>query len=564
MKSLRQLFGSALFFTALSSLLLAWAMVRVGDAGHALTQAHEQRYQSTALAAELRQSSDDLTRLARTYVISGEALWEQQYQEVLDIRNGKKPRPPGYEKIYWDLRAAGQEPTGPGHQGMSTTVSLMDRMKAAGFTEAEFAKLRQAAANSDALVRTETVAMNLVKGRYDDGQGGYTRIGEPDRARAQALMHDAAYHREKARILQPVDEFLALLDQRTATSVAAATAGRDTWYATAIACALLLAFAASGSLAYARRWICHRLGAEPGVLVDAVQGLARGHLGQRLHNHSRLPDSVMGTLATMSASFAASVAQVRHAADGVATASTQIAQGNEDLSGRTEQQAGALQQTAATMEELGTTVRRNADSARQADQLAREASSVAAQGGERVSRVVATMQGIHDSSRQIGDIIGVIDGIAFQTNILALNAAVEAARAGEQGRGFAVVAGEVRTLAQRSADAARQIKTLIGRSVEQVEQGSTLVDEAGRTMAEIVGAIQRVSAIVAEITTASAEQSDGIQQVGLAVTQMDRGTQQNAALVEQSAAAAGSLREQAQQLVQAVAVFQLDERATTV
>jgi methyl-accepting chemotaxis protein len=241
----------------------------------------------------------------------------------------------------------------------------------------------------------------------------------------------------------------------------------------------------------------------------------------------------------------------------VATASAQIAQGNQDLSQRTEQQAAALQQTAASMEQLGSTVKLNADNARQANQLALSASGVAVQGGEVVNQVVATMKGIQDSSRRIADIIGVIDGIAFQTNILALNAAVEAARAGEQGRGFAVVATEVRSLAQRSATAAREIKTLISASVERVEQGTAQVDLAGAKMAEIVGSVQRVTDIMAEISAASAEQSSGVNQVGQAVTQMDQTTQQNAALVEEGTAAAESLKGQAQQLVQAVAVFRL-------
>jgi methyl-accepting chemotaxis protein len=264
---------------------------------------------------------------------------------------------------------------------------------------------------------------------------------------------------------------------------------------------------------------------------------------------------LLTAMAQMQHSLAQLVGSVRGNAESVATASAQIAQGNQDLSGRTEQQASALQQTAATMEQLGTTVRNNADSARQANQLAQGASTVAAQGGEVVGKVVATMQGITESSRKIGDIIGVIDGIAFQTNILALNAAVEAARAGEQGRGFAVVASEVRSLAQRSAEAAREIKALIGHSVTQVEQGTVLVDQAGKTMDEIVSSIQRVSDIVAEISSASQQQSSGVQQVGDAVSQMDQATQQNAALVEESAAAAESLRSQAQQLVQAVSAF---------
>ena len=251
------------------------------------------------------------------------------------------------------------------------------------------------------------------------------------------------------------------------------------------------------------------------------------------------------------------LAQVRQSAEGVATASAEIAHGNNDLSSRTEQQASALEETAASMEELGSTVKQNADSARQANQLAQSASTVAVQGGEVVGQVVETMKGINESSRKISDIISVIDGIAFQTNILALNAAVEAARAGEQGRGFAVVASEVRSLAGRSAEAAKEIKQLINASVERVEQGTALVDRAGVTMAEVVGSIQRVTTIMGEISVASNEQAMGVAQVGEAVIQMDQTTQQNAALVEEMAAAATGLKSQAQDLVQVVAVFKL-------
>ncbi|MCV0440707.1 MAG: HAMP domain-containing protein [Hydrogenophaga sp.] len=266
---------------------------------------------------------------------------------------------------------------------------------------------------------------------------------------------------------------------------------------------------------------------------------------------------LLQALKLMNESLAGVVTQVRQGSENVATASAQISTGNHDLSQRTEEQASALQQTAASMEQLGSAVTQNADNARQANQLAVQAREIATEGGQAVSNVVQTMKAINDSSRRIADIIGTIDGIAFQTNILALNAAVEAARAGEQGRGFAVVAGEVRNLAQRSAEAAREIKTLITASVQQVEQGSALVDQAGATMLRTVESIGRVTDIVGEISAASGEQSSGVAQVGQAVSQIDETTQQNAALVEESAAAAASLKHQAQQLVQAVAVFKL-------
>ena len=294
--------------------------------------------------------------------------------------------------------------------------------------------------------------------------------------------------------------------------------------------------------------------------VDVSNAVAQGDLTHTIHVDGK--DEVAQLLISLSAmkdSLANVVGKVREGSEGVATASAQIAQGNNDLSQRTEEQASALEETAASMEQLSATVKQNADSARQANQLAQSASTTAIKGGAVVAQVVDTMKDINDSSKKISDIIGVIDGIAFQTNILALNAAVEAARAGEQGRGFAVVASEVRSLAGRSAEAAKEIKGLINASVERVAQGTVLVDQAGATMAEVVGAIKRVTDLMGEISAASSEQSQGVSQVGEAVSQMDQVTQQNAALVEEMAAAASSLKSQAQELVGTVAVFKLGQ-----
>jgi len=400
-------------------------------------------------------------------------------------------------------------------------------------------------------VQFNAVADQLMKMRRDVTAGSAT---------AEDLTTEFAAGRDKAAMdafRGGIAEFIKveadLLTDRSATLDSTSTATTRTLVIGGLLmCALAVALGVMLS-----RSIFSQLGTEPLVALQSVAAVADGDLATPIAVKSGDRTSLVAKLEEMRANLARVVMDVRNNSETVATASSQIAQGNQDLSQRTEEQASALQQTAATMDELGTTVRNNADNAQQANQLAQGASNVANEGGQVVSAVVDTMRSINESSRKIADIIGTIDGIAFQTNILALNAAVEAARAGEQGRGFAVVAGEVRTLAQRSAQAAKEIKTLIGSSVEQVDQGTALVDKAGTTMANIVQAIQRVSDIVAEISSASSEQSRGVSQVGQAVTQMDQVTQQNAALVEESAAAAESLKTQALNLVKVVSVFRV-------
>jgi methyl-accepting chemotaxis protein len=326
------------------------------------------------------------------------------------------------------------------------------------------------------------------------------------------------------------------------------------WTVGIMLAALLMAVAVAIGIL---RSVKKTLGGEPADAAALAQRVAEGDLSVAIHTAPGDTASLLASLKRMQDSLSAIVCDVRANAEGVATASSQIAQGNAELSGRTEEQASSLQQTAASMEQLSSTVRQNADNAAQANQLASGASGVAEQGGAVVGEVVATMREIDESARRIADIIGTIDGIAFQTNILALNAAVEAARAGEQGRGFAVVASEVRSLAQRSASAAKEIKALISTSSERVERGSHQAALAGEKMTEIVGAIRRVTDLMGEISAASQEQSSGVSQIGEAVGQMDQVTQQNAALVEESAAAAESLKHQVSKLVGAVAVFRL-------
>jgi methyl-accepting chemotaxis protein len=343
----------------------------------------------------------------------------------------------------------------------------------------------------------------------------------------------------------------ALLDQRSKDAAALQSLTAATLIGGGVVAALLAALLAM--------WLARNITRPLQTAVDLAKRVARGDLTARVEVKSKdETGELMSALKGMNESLVRIVSEVRAGTETIATASGEIASGNMDLSSRTEQQASSLEETASSVEELTSTVQQNADNARQANGLAMSASEVASKGGAVVSQVVETMGSINQSAKKIVDIIGVIDGIAFQTNILALNAAVEAARAGEQGRGFAVVAAEVRSLAQRSAAAAKEIKELIGDSVEKVETGAALVDQAGATMQDIVASVKRVTDIIAEISAASEEQRSGIEQVNQAISQMDHATQQNASLVEEAAAAAQAMQQQSNNLAQAVSVFKLD------
>jgi|GEM_PF-932104 len=386
-------------------------------------------------------------------------------------------------------------------------------------------------------------------------------LARTDRQAATALLvreETPAWRQMRARLIDLAAQTEEQM--RSSREQALATAQGIAYVVIAIA---LLGIAVGVVSPYAlRRMLIRDLGGEPEAARQVVRAVANGDLGYAVPLAAGDSTSLLASLNQMRASLEEMMVGLRSTVREMTTASREIAQGNADLSSRTEQQASSLQQTAASMEQMTATVKHNAEAARQANQLAASASQVAAKGGAVVSQVIQRMEEISDSSSKIAEIINVIDGIAFQTNILALNAAVEAARAGEQGRGFAVVAGEVRNLAQRSAQAAREIKALITDSVIKVESGSALVGDAGQTMGEIVAQVKRVTDLIGEITSATLEQSSGIGQVNQALNQLDQMTQQNAALVEQSAAAAASLREQADRLAQAVAAFGLSRQET--
>jgi methyl-accepting chemotaxis protein len=371
--------------------------------------------------------------------------------------------------------------------------------------------------------------------------------------------NEETMHSANADLRNTVAELATVIEKTSVASAAAAAHAYAQARLALLALGLLCILLASAAALLVTRGILKQLGGEPSYVARIAQQVADGDLSATILMDSSNATSLLALMARMQASLAVIATSVRDTARVVASASAEIAQGNEDLSRRTAVQASALEETAATMEELGSTVRNNAEHCREASQLATSAAEVAVRGGEAVNEVVATMAVINDSSARIGEIIAVIDDLAFQTNLLALNAAVEAARAGEQGRGFAVVASEVRNLAQRSAGAAKEIRQLITESVDRVVLGSRMAARAGATMDEIVSAIQRVSTVVAEISTASHEQSEGVVQAGKAVSQMDEATQQNAALVEQSAAAAERLKDESQKLVSTLAVFKLAE-----
>jgi methyl-accepting chemotaxis protein len=488
--------------------LVAVARLGLGQLAGSLDLINQDRYPKIRLASEVKQAVNEQARLVRNVIIFDDAASRSQELDRLPVLRQQVAA--AFEKIEPMLNSA---------QGKA----LFGAMQA------------QRTSYVESLAAFESAI----------------RRGESNAARDTLLQQLRPRQLEYMKV---IDEFIGFQEKLMTEAGVAARHSVDTMSM------LLMGAAGAGALLSAlAAWAVTRSVTQPlGEAMAALGELEAGNLAPRAHTpRGDELGAMLAALERTTTALRKVVGQVRDGVESINTASSEIAAGNQDLSSRTEQQASSLQETAASMEQFSGSVRQSADSARQATQLAGAASTAAARGGEVVGQVVATMDEISAGSRKIGDIIGVIDGIAFQTNILALNAAVEAARAGEQGRGFAVVAAEVRSLASRSGEAAREIKSLISQSVERVEAGSRHVADAGAAMQDIVAQVQRVTDLIAEISSAAVEQSSGIGQVSQAVTQMDQVTQQNAALVEEAAAAAQSLSAQARQLSQSVAVFRL-------
>lgn len=455
-----------------------------------ITAAQERRYQSYVLADELRQSSDDLTRLARTYVVTADPRFEEQYWAVLDIRNGKAPRPLNYERIYWDFMAAdGLKPRGDGK-----AVALQQLMKEQGFTEAEFAKLKEAQAKSDGLVKIETIAMNAVKGLFDDGNGNYTKKGEHNPELARQLMHSNEYHLEKAKIMKPIDEFFSMLDQRTSGEVQVLVQQSYLLFY------VLLATVGLAILTLTVLYIS--------IFRTVIKPIQQ----------------VMGELSNTSRELASASAQLTHS--------------SQTLSSDASEQASSVEETSASLEEMSSMIQSTAKNAQDAKSLTSETRLVAETSSRTMVEMVEAMAEIDSSSAEVAKILKNIDEIAFQTNILALNAAVEAARAGEAGAGFAVVADEVRSLAQRSAAAAKETAEKIEAAIASSRQGSQCNTRVGESLTLISEKVKATDVLAGEIAEAAREQAQGIEQINLALLQMEKVSQNNASNAEESASAA--------------------------
>ena len=577
--TIKNLFLALLAALTLLLCLVLLSVISLKSASDEVARSADLRYRSYLLADELRQSSDDLTRLARTYAVTGDAKYEKQYFDILDIRNGKKPRPEHYERIYWDFVAAGIDKPQPD----GATASLQALMKEAGFSEQEFAKLKEAQNNSDALVKNETIAMNAVKGLFDDGTGQFTKKGDPDLELARKLTHDENYHKYKAQVMKPVDEFLELLDKRTSAAVEQAKQAetRMQYWVTGLVL-FSIAFLVVALLTVYRRIIA-ALGGEPAVASEVVKQVAAGDLSVEIPVANTDSTSLLAAMKVMQSNLQKLIGEIQTNADMVASAAKKMTIAAEDVACSSNQQSASSLVIAAAMEQLTVSINLISDSANRAqtisgdsELLMNETSGVVSEAVNRIAKIATvveqasqTVRTLGQESENVSKIVLVIKEVADQTNLLALNAAIEAARAGEQGRGFAVVADEVRKLAERTTQSTQEITTMISSmqssardavtciedAVANVNEGVILTKRVGESVSRLGASSHEVKGVIIDVSSALREQNAASNEIACNVEQIAQTGERNSGAVGAVAKAATELQQLANSLTDSARHF---------
>ena len=539
--SIRQLFIWLMVVLTLLMGTIVSVTRELKNASSDLDQAYDSRYYSYMLATEMRRNSEDLTKFGRAYVTTGDPSDEERYYMILDIANGKRPRPKNYERFNWDLVNIKQLASMPSEP----PVSLLELMRQAGFTTPELAKIQEAKTNSDTLTKIEITAFRAVKGEFDDGSGNFTVTGAPNQAMAQELMFDQNYRTMVGQVMLPINVFLRMVDERTQARVHLA---KDRYAQLEIIILSLLGVSVTlllVCLLFTYRVVRAQLGGEPRDAMMVLRKVAEGDLTVKVPVSDRDTGSVLHSTQQMIAKWTAVLGDVNDTANALASASEEISASSQALSKNASQQAANVEATSASVEEITSTIAQNAENARVTDNIASKSANAATEGGTVVRETVQAM-------KQIAGKIGIIDDIAYQTNLLALNAAIEAARAGEHGRGFAVVAAEVRKLAERSQIAAQEIIMVAENSVNLAEKAGSLLDQ-------MVPSILKTADLVQEISAASREQATGLEQINSAVHQIAQTTQMTASASEQLSSTSEEMSTQATQLQSLIMFFQVGD-----
>ncbi|WP_168927495.1 methyl-accepting chemotaxis protein [Nitrincola alkalilacustris] len=581
--TVRKLFFLLAFAVASLMILLALATVRQLGLGQELAESSHNRYQSYLLADELRQSSDELTRLARTYAVTGDPKWEKQYFDILAIRNGEKPRPQNYHRIYWDFVAAGE----PAPQPPGETIALTQLMRQAGFSHEELAKLTEAQQNSDALVALETKAMNAVKGLFADSNGAYTLRGEPDLELARGLMHSDDYHRFKAQIMKPVDDFFELLDQRTLAAVTEANHQATAWLTLLIGIVFIILLVLLGGLYFSYVFLKRTIGGEPVIVARALQDIAEGDISNTLPSATH--GSIMASAEAMRSSLVHVIAATRKAAESITGAAATLHHNSEQASERVdhqqkeaEQVAAAMTEMVATVQDVALSVSKVAELSKATDAHARDGLGIMTESADaigtlasEIEEIARVIEAVRADSQAIFQVVDVINGIAEQTNLLALNAAIEAARAGEQGRGFAVVADEVRTLASRTQGSTNEIHSMIERlqlsasnAVTAMTEGCNRARRNVQLSASASAAFNTISSSVNELndmnvmSATAAEQQEAVaEQINVNLNNISNSVTETALSARQLAESAASLTNLTDEMMISISHFQLPQQS---